>query len=426
MESVPRHRPRVPRETRLLLTTALLAVMALWILARVRFPGPPGQASVVPAILTGLSASWGYDALAGQVGDVQARLTRSLMPLEIGSSVTTPRLALRMNGDFAVLLLKSTERVTTDGVDQVARDTGSGLAIVRLPEPSGSSLGPPRVWRPASGPQYLMVADSGPAGWSIRPTFVGDLVAADAPLWAAQVWTVPDGTPLTPGTLVFTTTAEFVGLVIEHRNGVAVLPAETVLSEADRLIADAGRIPGDLGIDVQPLTPALQRLSGATAGVAIAAVRPDGAAHNSLQPGDVIESIGARAITGVEQWQRVAAQLAADAPVRLAVRRQGTLHDVRLAPRRRAAPKDGVPRPTTSLGLAVRPAADGVEITAVSPASVAARSGLAVGDVITMLGSISRPTPAQVQRAGTALRSGDRILVGVRRDGRATLTVLEP
>ena len=426
MESVPRHRPRVPRETRLLLTTALLAVMALWILARVRFPGTPGQARVVPAILTGLSASWGYDALAGQVGDVQARLARSLAPLEIGAGAALPRLALRMNGDFAVLLLKSAERVMTAGVDQFARDAGSGLTVVRLPEPSGSSLGPPRVWRPASGPQYLMVADPGPAGWSVRPTFVGDLVAAEAPLWAAQVWTVPDGTLLTPGTLVFTTTAEFVGLVIEHRTGVAVLPAETVLSEADRLIADAGRIPGDLGIDVQPLTPALRRLSGATAGVTIAAVRPDGAAHNRLQPGDVIESIGDRAITGVEQWQRVAAQLAADAPVRLGVRRQGTLHDVQLAPRRRAAPKDGVARPTASLGLAVRTAADGVEITAVAPASVAARSGLAVGDVITMLGSISRPTPSQVQRTGAALRPGDRILVGVRRDGRPTLTVLEP
>ncbi len=48
-------RPRVSRETRLLLTTALLSVVALWILARIRFPDQPAGTPVQP-LLTQLAS----------------------------------------------------------------------------------------------------------------------------------------------------------------------------------------------------------------------------------------------------------------------------------------------------------------------------------------------------------------------------------
>ena len=48
------HRPRISRETRLLLTTAFLAVAVLWGLARVRFPDRPASPNPDPPLLTPL------------------------------------------------------------------------------------------------------------------------------------------------------------------------------------------------------------------------------------------------------------------------------------------------------------------------------------------------------------------------------------
>jgi S1-C subfamily serine protease len=68
------HRPRVSRETRLLLTTALVAVTTLWGLARVRFPDRPPPPNPVAPILTQLAARPALDELAGELDDVSTRL----------------------------------------------------------------------------------------------------------------------------------------------------------------------------------------------------------------------------------------------------------------------------------------------------------------------------------------------------------------
>ena len=56
MDSPPVRRPHVSRETRLLLTTAFLAVVALWLLARLRFPETSSTPTAVPPILAPLVA----------------------------------------------------------------------------------------------------------------------------------------------------------------------------------------------------------------------------------------------------------------------------------------------------------------------------------------------------------------------------------
>jgi S1-C subfamily serine protease len=68
------HRPRVSRETRLLLTTALVALTTLWGLARVRFPDQPPPPDPVTPILSQLASRPALDELAGEIAGVRSRL----------------------------------------------------------------------------------------------------------------------------------------------------------------------------------------------------------------------------------------------------------------------------------------------------------------------------------------------------------------
>ena len=49
-------RSRVSRETRQLLIAALVALLALWVLARIRFPGQPVSPNPIPSLLSQLSS----------------------------------------------------------------------------------------------------------------------------------------------------------------------------------------------------------------------------------------------------------------------------------------------------------------------------------------------------------------------------------
>src|SRR4051812_13987822 len=49
------YRPRISRETRRLLMTACVAVLTLWVLARIRFPDRAGTPNPMPPLLTQLA-----------------------------------------------------------------------------------------------------------------------------------------------------------------------------------------------------------------------------------------------------------------------------------------------------------------------------------------------------------------------------------
>ena len=61
------YRPRLPRETRRLLLTAFVAVLTLWVLARVRFPERPAAPNPVPPILDQLTGPPTFAELAARV-----------------------------------------------------------------------------------------------------------------------------------------------------------------------------------------------------------------------------------------------------------------------------------------------------------------------------------------------------------------------
>ena len=105
METSSPYRPRVSRETRLLLTAGVMAVAALWLLARIRFPERPVTPNPVPSVLSQLASGPKYDDLAGEIAQLHARLQPSLLALDVPSAVgslqTSPRTAaIRLRDDL--------------------------------------------------------------------------------------------------------------------------------------------------------------------------------------------------------------------------------------------------------------------------------------------------------------------------------------
>ena len=90
------YRPKVSRETRLLLTAAAVAIAVLWLLARVRFQGLPDAPNPIPAVFSQLASPPRYDDLAGQVAQIQSRLQPSLLGLN-PPAPTPPSVAIKVS-----------------------------------------------------------------------------------------------------------------------------------------------------------------------------------------------------------------------------------------------------------------------------------------------------------------------------------------
>jgi hypothetical protein len=425
-------RPRVSRETRLLFITVLISIVTLWVLARVRFPERPVTPNLVPPLLAQLPTRPAFEDLAFAVAELESRLVPSLLALELEQrppSGDQPAFAqdlvpaLRIQDDVVVALL---ERATGAAIAPrfadltlLARDPASGLAVIRVPPAPAPVL---TVWSPQRmRPRYMIVSDVSRQGTSLRPVFVGSLYPAASPTWSESIWAVPAHTDLATGAFVFATDGTLAGLAIEHAGRPAILPAEALIRAADRLLREGSGNGGWLGVEVQDLTPAVALVAGASGGVVVTWVDPRGAGAEKLAVTDVIETIGDEVVATLEHWETRLARLAAGDSLVLRVRRRGEVREVHLTA--------GGALPTQSaahlLGLTMRAIPRiGVEIVRVDPGSAAARAGIEAGDVMTLIGEIERPTPAQVTRAFLATPEDRPLLVGVTRGDRHRVLAL--
>jgi S1-C subfamily serine protease len=427
METSSSYRPRVSRETRLLLTAGLLAVAALWLLARIRFPERTVTPNPVPSVLSQLGDVPNYDDLAAEVAQLQTRLQPSLLALDVPSAVvarhTSPRTAaIRLRDDLAVTMVPPESSVEQwRDTPIVARDPASGLAVVRVPMPASTSIPVPWTPRQPQRPRYLVVSAVSPAGVSLRPVFVGSLDAIESPLWSEPLWAVPEGTDLAAGSFVFTSDAELAGLVIGHGGALTIVPGATVLAEAERLVVMPPGPPGTIGIEVQDLTLPVASVTAAPAGVVVAWVDPDGASSERLMVGDVIETVDGRGLTTRQQWDVRVARLSESETLSLRVRRRGEVREVSLVANAAAA------QPASrSLGLTLRARPKiGAEVVRIDRGSAADRAGLALGDVITLVAEVSAPTPAQVMRSYLSMGQGERVVVAVTRGEAHFVTTFE-
>jgi PDZ domain len=405
-----------------------MAAVALWMLARMRFPALPASSNPVPPLLSQLANPSPLDAMASEMFKLQDRLGPALIAFDVdsragaaGARRSFRATALRVRDDLAVAVLPpGSTTAQVRGAAVLAVDPSSGLTVLRVappaPAPALTHWAPRRLERP----QFFSITDGSTSRVSVRPVFVPSLEPLVSAMWADPIWAIPRSTGAAPGSFVITTAGELVGVVVEYATHTAIVPSTTVLAEADRLIAKPIALPRDVGVQVQALTPDLAAATGAGAGVVVAWVDPAGPAARVLETADVIESIGGHPVPTPDDWHVRVARLTAGT-VTVRVHRRGAARDVVLRPAE-APPRAA---PDARLGLRTRrvPRA-GTAVIEVEADSAAARGGLAAGDVITRIGDVSSPTPAQVRAVFTAAPQGQPVLVAVTRGASRFVTTL--
>jgi hypothetical protein len=357
--------------------------------------------------------------LASEVFQLQGRLESSLVLLDESRHRSSPvgarpsRVsALRFRDDLAIALLTDgpSDALNANG-QVVAIDPASGLSVVRVPGVSSTPSLTGWVPRLLERPQYLMATDASTQRITLRPVFVASLEPLPNALWTEPVWAIPQPHDISVGSFVFTTSGELVGVVTEYAARRVIVPSSTVFAEAERMIKEPVAPAGDLGIHVQRLTTDLSSATGADVGVVVTWVDPSGPAADALVTGDVIEASSGHAVLTPDQWRVRVARLGAGDVLTLQVRRHGELTDVSLT----APPVALPPERTTALGLRMRRVSRGTELLAVDAGSAAARGGLATGDVITRIGKVLSPSPAQIRTTFMSARERAPVLVGVTR-----------
>jgi hypothetical protein len=406
------YRPRVARETRRLLTALLVAILAIWILARIRFPEEQATPNPVGPLLGQLSPRYRFADLASDLTTAQSRIAAVLQPLP-----TPPYAALRLPGGVGLVMLAPDDELP----DTIARDRASGLAVVRLE--GDEVVAAPAVWIPERLDQarYLLAASPGGSRVFAKPVLVNALDEGPSPLWPDRVWTVRGDVELPHGSFVFTGEALLAGLAVEIHGVRMLVPASTVLAEASRLLAaTGGGAPGSLGIDVAELTPALARATAAAGGVIVSHVDPRGPAAATLSVGDVIETVDGAPVRTWADWQARTGRVIEGQSVMAGVRRQGASRDVALV----AGPTAGA-APAGGLGLSLRRSDAGAEVMGVDPGTAAAAAGLLTGDVVVQFGAVRAPSPAAIRQAFAALPAGGAIVAGIARGTAHHVVALE-
>jgi hypothetical protein len=393
--------------------TLFLSLAALWVLARIRFPEQPRTPNPVAPLLTQLAPGTAFEDLERTVFELEPQVVPALHMLSVrqagdmggvgGQGQSIP--SLRFRNDAVVALIDTPATVSITGGTLVAHDSVTGLSVLQT---SSSDFQPIRTWTPQriDYPRYVLASDVSQGRLSLRPVFLGHLSVSRNPTWSADVWGMSSYATVPNGTFVFTTSGLLAGLVIGQPETPAIVPADTVISLAQRLLEEGQEPPGWLGIDVQPLTPQIRTATGMTAGVVVTWVDPQGPAAGKIVATDIIiKTAGENAIETIADWEAGPARLTAGEVITLRIWRNGREEEVQLTaiPPRAASV-------SSRLGLTMRMRAGvGAEVLSVEEGSVAMRSGIAVDDVLTRIGDIAAPTPAQVTRAFAAAK--DRALL---------------
>jgi len=392
-------------------------MIALWVLARIRFPEQPHAPNPVAPLLTQLAPDTAFEDLARTVFELEPKAASALTMI----SVQRPSLAirsgdetqlipsLRFRDDAVVALIDTPTGASISGGTLVAHDPVTGLAVLRT---ASSELPQVRTWTPQriGYPRYVLVSDVSQGSFSLRPVFIGQLSTAPSSAWSADVWRVSSYAAVPNGAFVFTTSGALAGLAIRQREGSAIVPANTVISLAQRLLDEGHKPPGRLGIGVQPLTPQIRSATGRTSGVVVTWVDPQGPSAGKLVATDIIEGAGEGGIQTISDWETHENGMIAGDVVQLRIWRNGATAYVQLTA---LPPQMKALSPRLGLTMRLKSGA-GTEVLAVEEGSVAMRAGIVVDDVLTRIGDLAAPTPADVTSAFAAAKDRS-VLVAITR-----------
>jgi hypothetical protein len=406
-------RPRVSRETRLLLLTVFLSLAMLWVLGRIRFPERPRTANPVAPLLTQLARGTAFEDIERAVHELEPEVMPALQVISMeragsaggkgGAGQSIP--SLRFRDDAVVALIDNVAGASITGGTLVARDPVTGLAVLRT---ASSELPSIQTWTPQGFdyPRYVLVSDVSQARVSLHPVFVGHLSTAPNSAWSADVWRMSSSETVPNGAFVFTTSGALAGLVIGQPDSPAIVPADTVISMAQRLVGEGQKPAGWLGIDVQPLTPQIRSGTGLTSGAVVTWVDPQGPAAGKIVATDIIEAADDQRIQTKADWEAHTARVTVRDVITLRIWRNGRTEQLQVT-----ALESGIAAVSSRLGLTLRVRSGvGAGVLNVEEGSVAMRAGIEVDDVLTRVGDIAAPTPAQI--TGTfAAASKDRALL---------------
>jgi hypothetical protein len=369
----------------------------LWVLSRLRFPEREPVPNPVAPVLAQLSPPPAFESLAAAVGRVQADIAESLTPIAAPGDPGAPaaRVALRLRDRYAVTLLMPDASPDGDRPPIVVSDPASGLAVVQV---DAAAVVAPAIWPPRRlvAPRYFLTATLAGGEVIASPVFVAALREEASVRWPDPIWVLPADVRLPAGTFVFTDSGLLAGLSVVDQGLPALVPADTVVTFAERLIARGPLSRGQLDVEVRPLTADLSAATGAPRGVVVTRVGEEGPAAGVLEVGDVVERAGDQPIESMEHWHTASARFVAGTPVPLTVRRRDESVTASVTPVAKAAPAAPEVWP---LGLTLRSVPGvGAEVVRVEPRSSSDRAGVRAADVIVKAGAIDAPAPSQVRR----------------------------
>jgi membrane-associated protease RseP (regulator of RpoE activity) len=406
-------------------TIAVSAAMLL-LLARLRFPERPAGEPQAPTLpLERLAASATYDELANILRGVDRQVVDAIVTVPAASDsdargddgVTTFVPAVRIATDRAVALPGAGRRVFAQSgrSEIIAADSPHGVALLRVPSANQNVVPKLAVLDTLpEAPGYLAAIEATANGPAVRPLYFGRLDRVNDRRWKEPILRFSALQQMLPsGAAVFTLDARFIGVGFPDDRAFLVVPAVSLLAEAEQL-ALRGSVPAaDLGIEVQPLDPALRAATGTQAGVVVSYVHPAGPSSHLLAPADVITAVGNIPIQAPSDYTAALTQLSPGAPVDIGIVRSTEAATVTLTPVARGSLADGG---GNDLGLELRAVKGaGSESVRVAPRSAAARAGIQTGDLITGIGSVDAPDPRGVAKAFDDAAPGQHLIVRIER-----------
>jgi hypothetical protein len=420
------------RETHLLLVTIAISVGVLLLLARFRFPdevsSQPVQSAAGP--FERLAARATYDELASIMADLERRIAPRVAILNTqspdgpGPLVVAPRLT----PDRAVALLGPDEELsgTVGGgeVKLISRETAQGIVVMRVPAMDDSAVSTRQAVSRA-GPRYIGVMEATAQGPVLRPVYVGRIDAFQDPRTGAQLFALAALQHAVPrGAALFTLDGAFIGLVRDTGVNPVVVPAENLRAAAVSAQPDTLQQRGELGIEVDALSGAVARATGADRGVVVVHVAPSGPAAGVLQSGDVLQTIDGTPVSAVMAFEELERSRTPAAAVAITgVRRRSPLEvSVNAGDGSAPNPPEKANDPGFA-GLSVPGA--GVEVVSVLSGGAAAAAGLRRGDLIVAVDGEAARDASELERRFRAAGSGTAVLITVQRNGRHRVLALE-
>jgi hypothetical protein len=260
MTGTPNDEPR-GRETRLLLLVIVIALSVLFVLARFRFPEAERTVVVPPSPgpLERLAARDRLDDVGGTVQGLTQRLApwlavvrtdppaplktrgRGAPPVEPGEPRWLAAVRVRPDLGLAHVATGRTVGFVVEAnvpVETVATDDAREVALLKLPFSEGLSL--PAAFDTYDGFSYVAVIEASAGGISARPVFLGRVDRQADPRWSDPVLVLAGRPGVMPGDLVFSFGGLFIGLVIQHADGLALVPPSALEAAVTALLGGGG------------------------------------------------------------------------------------------------------------------------------------------------------------------------------------------